>query len=119
MGYLHHARYLEYLEMGRTELLRNGGLAYRDMEAGGFFLVVAKLEVSYRAPARYDDLVDVRTSLRKITRARIEHEYEVTCQGRPLCQASTTLACVDREGRLQPIPEEIYRIAQRSDARNG
>ena len=75
MGYLHHAKYLEYFEMGRTELLRASGFTYRDMEERGEFLVVARLEVRYLAAARYDDLLALRTQLRRITRARIEHEY--------------------------------------------
>jgi acyl-CoA thioester hydrolase len=110
MGLLHHAKYLEYFEMGRTELLRLSGLTYRDLEARGFLLVVAQVECKYRAPVRYDDVVSLRTRLVKLTRARIDHEYEMGVEGRPVCQARTTVACVDRAGRLQPVPEEIYRL---------
>ena len=111
MGLLHHAKYLEYFEMGRTELLRLSGLTYRDLEARGFLLVVAQVECRYRAPVRYDDVVSLRTRLVKLTRARIDHEYEMAVEGRLVCQARTTIACVDRAGRLQPVPDEICRRA--------
>ena len=111
MGVVHHAKYAEYFEMGRTELLRLSGLNYRDMEAAGAFLVVTRLEVRYRSPARYDDLLSLRTTLRRMTRTRIEHDYEITLDGRVVCQAGTTLACVDRQGRVQPVPDELYALA--------
>jgi acyl-CoA thioester hydrolase len=110
MGVLHHSKYLEYFEMGRTQLLRLAGLSYRDMEASGAFLVVAKLTVNYRSSAKYDDVLVLRTTLRRLTRARIEHEYELSHEGRVVCEASTTLACVNRNGHMQAIPDEIYEL---------
>ena len=100
--------------MGRTELLRAGGFTYRNMEERGHFLVVARLEVRYLGAARYDDLLSLRTQLRRITRARIEHEYVLHRAEVVLCQGSSTLACVDRGGRLQPIPDEICDIVHTS-----
>jgi len=55
MGYLHHSRYLQYFEMGRIELLRALGFSYAELERQGVFFVVVKVEVRYRAPARYDE----------------------------------------------------------------
>ncbi len=63
MGYLHHANYLNFFEMGRTELLRAAGGSYREVEEQGLFIVVVKIEVRYRAPARYDDELTVKTKL--------------------------------------------------------
>ena len=63
MGLLHHANYLVYFEQARTELLRDRGRTYKDMEDEGFFLVVAKLEVKYKLPAHYDDVLTVRTTV--------------------------------------------------------
>src|SRR5438105_3301765 len=79
MGLLHHANYLVYFEQARTELLRAMGLSYKDMEEQGFFLVVIKVEIRYRKPARYDDLLTIRTRLARMTGAKIEHSYEVLC----------------------------------------
>ena len=61
MGLLHHANYLVYFEQGRTELLRSRGLSYRDLEDRGYLLVLTKVEVRYHRPARYDDLLTLRT----------------------------------------------------------
>jgi acyl-CoA thioester hydrolase len=67
MGLLHHANYLVYFEQGRTELLRSSGLAYKDLEDQGYLLVLTKMAVHYRSPARYDDLLRLRTSVVRIT----------------------------------------------------
>jgi acyl-CoA thioester hydrolase len=105
MGLLHHANYLVYFEQARTELLRSQGLTYRDMEDKGFFLVITKVEVNYRSPAKYDDVLLIKTTVSRTTPVRVEHSYEVTCEGRVVAEAKTTLACVDREGKLQALPE--------------
>jgi acyl-CoA thioester hydrolase len=105
MGYLHHAQYFVYFEQGRTELLRQQGISYRAMEDEGFFLVVVRLDCRFKKPARYDDLLRLRTSLVRTTPVRVEHRYELFCADSLLAEASSTLACVDRAGRLQPLPE--------------
>jgi len=105
MGYLHHANYLVYFEAGRTELLRAQGLAYRDLEDQGFLLVLTKVQVRYRLPARYDDVLTLRTTLVRTTHVKIEHRYELFRDGTLLTEGESTLACVDREGRVQALPE--------------
>ena len=109
MGALHHSRYWVYFEMGRTELLRNQGVAYRDLEAQGVFFVVAKCAARFRAPARYDDLLTLTTQVEKMGAARIDHSYQLRRQddGILIATAETTLACVDREGRIIPIPQSM------------
>lgn len=108
MGYLHHSRYFVYLEMGRTELLRQTGIAYRDMEARGLFYVVARLEAKFRAPAHYDDVLTLVTRVDKITPVRVEHAYELLREDRLLCEASSTLVLVGRDGRPQPLPDDLF-----------
>jgi acyl-CoA thioester hydrolase len=108
MGLLHHANYLVYFEQGRTELLRQMGRSYRDVEDQGFFLVLAKVEVKYRLPARYDDLLTLRTTVTRTTPVRIEHRYELRRDGQLLAEGASTLACVDRDGRLQALPEWLH-----------
>jgi acyl-CoA thioester hydrolase len=105
MGLLHHANYLVYFEQARTELLRQQGLTYRDMEDQGFFLVITSVEVKYRSPARYDDVLSIKTTVARTTPVRIEHTYAVTCDGRAVADGKTTLACVDRAGKLQALPD--------------
>jgi acyl-CoA thioester hydrolase len=108
MGYLHHAKYFEYFEMGRTELLRQVGFRYRDLEERGFFFVVAKMECRFLAPARYDDDLILTTRVDRMTRARIDHAYEVRRGDTIVCQAKTTLACVGRDGKLIQVPGEFF-----------
>ena len=112
MGLLHHANYLVYFEQGRTELLRAQGLAYKDLEDKGYLLVLVKAEVRYRSPARYDDLLTLKTTVVRTTAVRIDHRYEVLRDGLLLAEGSTTLACVDREGKLQHLPESLMDRAE-------
>jgi acyl-CoA thioester hydrolase len=105
MGLLHHANYLVYFEQARTELLRDRGVTYRDLEDQGFLLVLTKVEVKYRSPARYDDLLRVVTTVTRTTPIRIEHEYKVYRDEALVAEGATTLACVDRTGKLQAMPD--------------
>lgn len=121
MGVAHHAAYAPWLEIGRTEMLRGMGMTYAEMERSGVYLVVARMEIRYRRPVFYDDLVEVRTRVSGGGRVKIEHEYEVSLveagtggverrgrePGELLSSASTTLVCVDREGVVRPLPDLI------------
>ena len=103
MGYLHHSAYLPYFEMGRTELLRESGVSYRDLEAAGVFFVVAKITVNFRKPARYDDELELVTKITRQTAVRIEHSYELFHKESRilLCTGESTLACVGRDGAIR------------------
>jgi acyl-CoA thioester hydrolase len=107
MGLLHHAQYLVYFEQARVELLRARGLSYKDLEDQGYLLVLTKLEVRYRRPARFDDLLTIRTTVVRTTAVRIDHRYEVMCDGVLVAEATSTLACVGRDGRPQVLPEVL------------
>ena len=107
MGIVHHSNYFVYFEMGRTEMLRSTGLDYRSIEEKGFGLVVAKISCSFRAPARYDDELVLRTSIKRVTPVRIEHIYKLMRGRELLAEGESTLACVDQEGRLQALPPEL------------
>lgn len=108
MGLLHHANYLVYFEQARTELLRTLGATYKDMEDQGFFLVVAKMDVKYRSPAHYDDVLTIRTTVTRTSPVRIEHNYEVSRGATLLAEAASTLACVDAEGKLRAMPGWLW-----------
>ena len=107
MGFLHHANYFNYFEMGRTELYRASGGDYRAIEQGGLFLVVVEIRCKYRAPARYDDLLTLRTMLANVNSVKLEHDYELFRDDQLLASARSVLACVDRNGKLQRMPEAI------------
>jgi acyl-CoA thioester hydrolase len=107
MGLLHHANYFIYFEQGRTELLRKRGLTYRDMEDAGHLLVIVDLGCKYKKPAYYDDVLTLRTTVERVTHVKIVHKYEVLRDGVLLAEGHSTLACVDREGRVQALPETL------------
>lgn len=107
MGFLHHANYFVYFEMGRTELLRAQGGNYREIEEQGLFMVVVSLECKYRKPARYDDVLTVTTRVARVSPAKIEHVYRVTRGNELLTEARSILACVDRQGIVQRLPAAI------------
>lgn len=121
MGVAHHASYAPWLEIGRTELLRDSGRTYEQLERDGVFLVVTKLELRYRRPVRYDDLIEVRTRVVGGSRVKIGHAYEVAVverggaapdpadpaigPGGVACAASSELACVGPDGRVRELPD--------------
>src|SRR3954453_746340 len=107
MGHLHHSRYLQYFEMGRVELLRSVGHSYADLEREGVFFVVVKAECRYKAPARFDDEVSLTTRIVRQTHVRIDHAYELRRGGTLVAEATTTIACVGRDGQLREIPDAI------------
>ncbi|MFT3684416.1 MAG: thioesterase family protein [Phycisphaerales bacterium] len=122
MGVAHHAAYAPWLEIGRTELLRDCGLTYAALEAHGVLLVIVKLEIRYRKAIRYDDLVTIKTTVSGGSRVKLDHTYEILLEEpaggwgaypggkKPdelpvLAVASTTLAAVDRAGKPHPLPD--------------
>ena len=133
MGVVHHAAFIPWLEMGRTELLRDAGVSYAQLEAAGVFLVIVKLGCSYRRPGRYDDLLEVRTRVVGGSRVKIRHEYEVVRVesgatasaaagispstggevGEVLMVAETVLACIDQSGRPTLLPEWLVQAESR------
>lgn len=117
MGFLHHARYFEYLEEARTEALRARGVRYRDLEAAGVRYVVAKLSCRYHRPILYDDLVVIHTSVERFSRTRIDHAYRLLCDGALMSEAWTTLACIGSDGKPRVMPDHIWSMGQVSKPR--
>ena len=102
---VHHANFLTYFEIGRTEMLRARGATYREFEEAGLFLVVSEAACKYRSPADYDDLLLVRTYVEKVGGASIEHGYEVIRDKVIIASGKTVVVCVDREGRVRRLPD--------------
>jgi acyl-CoA thioester hydrolase len=107
MGFLHHSNYFVYFEQARTEFLRARGLSYRDIEDSGHLLVVVDIGCKFKRPARYDDLLTIRTTVERVTHVKIVHRYEVLLDGTLLAEGHSTLACVDRDGRPQALPDSL------------
>ena len=105
MARVHHANYINYFEMGRTELLRSMGHSYRQVEEAGFYLVISEVSCRYLLPAHYDDLLTLRTTVLKARGARIEHEYQLFRGLELLATGHSVVACVDRQGVVRRLPE--------------
>lgn len=103
-GRVHHANYLTYFEQGRVELLRSMGRDYADMERDGLFLVVAEMRVRYFGGAVFDDVLRLSTRVERVRGVRIEHAYELRRGEELLAEGASTIACVDRTGRVRPLP---------------
>ena len=107
MGFLHHAYYFTYFEIGRTELLRASGGNYRQMEEEGMLVVVVRAECRFHRAARYDDVLRLRTTVVRVTPAKIEHEYRLFRQEELLAVGNVTLAVIDREGQVLRVPDHF------------
>lgn len=105
----HHAIYLVWFELGRAEFLRSSGVDYNALEGSGLFVVVVEAVVRYLAPARYDDLVTIRTTLEVLRSRDMTFRYEVLRDDALLATGETRLAMVNRAGRPVSIPEEVRR----------
>lgn len=77
MGVVYHGNYAQYFEMGHVEWLRNLGVSYKWMEENGIMLPVVSLSMNYKKPARYDDLIRVKTIFKSQTSVKIEFDYEI------------------------------------------
>ena len=111
MGIAHHAEYFAWFEVGRTDLLRECGMTYRDLEADGLRLPVIEASARYLKPVLYDDVLEVRTEITKLGGARVGFSYEVRRDGTegPLATGTTEHAAVDTRGRPRRLPEPLRR----------
>lgn len=107
MGVVHHATYINYFEIGRTELFRSHGGDYREFESRGLFFVVVSLECKYKLPAKYDDILTVTTRQTRMTPAKLEHEYRITRGDELIVTGKTVLACINEQGQIQRLSEEL------------
>ncbi|MFC5196017.1 acyl-CoA thioesterase [Bizionia hallyeonensis] len=111
MGVVHHGNYALYLEMGRTEWLRKMGLSYNEMEKSGVMLPVISMSLNYKKSALYDEVIKVKTQLKKNPSVKIEFDYEITnAAGDVLVTANTVLAFIDMNSkRPMKCPDYILK----------
>jgi acyl-CoA thioester hydrolase len=109
-GVVHHSVYPVWFEMGRTELLRANGVAYKDLEAAGVFFVVAQLNIKFRRPALYDEKLELETTWTGVSAVKVEHTYKLlrSNDGVILAEGESVLACVDRKGKVRRVPDFMY-----------
>jgi acyl-CoA thioester hydrolase len=109
MGVVYYANYFVWFEVGRTDLLRNLGWSYRDMEQDGISLPVIEAHCDYHRPARYDDELDVKTEGRMLSPVRMEFAYQVVSRNGqvPVATGRTVHAALDRAGKPCRLPERV------------
>src|SRR5687768_17272715 len=114
MGVAHHAGYFAWFEVGRTDLLREHGMTYRELEAEGVRLPVTSAQARYRKPVHYDDVLEVRTRLTAMGAVRVAFEYEVHRAGTdgPLAIGTTEHAAIDARGRPRRLPDKLRELAR-------
>ncbi|HUP78360.1 MAG TPA: thioesterase family protein [Pirellula sp.] len=112
-GRVHNSQYLNYFERGRVEMLRSMGISYRELEQTGLMLVVRSMHVDFHIPAKFDDQLELITSLLHSHGARVEHGYELVKKGLPETRAikvvtgRSVIACIDRDGKVRRLPKEL------------
>ena len=109
MNVVYYGRYLRFFELGRAELMRDSGRAYREMADQGLHLPVTEAHVRYKKPARYDDLVVVETWLAWLKKASLRFEYRMWRDNgdgsrEELASGYTVHGCVTVEGKIAPLP---------------
>jgi len=109
MGVVYYANYLVWFEIGRTDLLRQTGWSYREMEVDGYSLPVIDAQCAYKASAKYDDEIEVRTSGGMVSPIRVKFSYEVVraADRTLLATGSTVHATLDRDGKPCRLPERV------------
>jgi acyl-CoA thioester hydrolase len=109
MGVVYYANYLVWFEVGRTDLLRESGWDYREMEKEGYALPVIEAHCAYREPAKYDDMLEVRTSGTLLSPVRVKFTYEIVraADTAVLATGTTIHATLDRTGRPCRLPERV------------
>ena len=112
MGVVYHTNYLIWCEIGRTNHLRTLGASYREIEQAGIGLAVAEANIRYRAPARYDDLIRVETTLTAVGSRSVTFDYVISHAetGVQLATARTALVSIDRSGRVVTLPGELRAV---------
>ncbi|MBM1107518.1 acyl-CoA thioesterase [Aurantibacter crassamenti] len=109
MKYVYYGNYAQYLEMGRVAWLRDLGVSYRTMEENGVMLPVVSMQIDFKKPALYDDLLTVQTTLKKVPFVKIEFDYKIFNEQKELLvTANTVLAFVDmKTNRPTACPDYV------------
>ncbi|HZQ91859.1 MAG TPA: thioesterase family protein [Terriglobales bacterium] len=117
MGVAYHSNYFVWFEVGRVELFRQLGFAYRDMEReDNCYIAVADARCRYKAPARYDDELVVRTEIRNLRGALVHFGYVLVrvSDGTLLAEGETTHIVTDAEFRRRELPEKYATAFRRA-----
>jgi len=110
MGIVHHASYLIYFEAGRVEWLRKRGVTYADWAARGIHLPVVEAHTTYQAPARFDDVLAIETSLTELRAVSLKFGYRIRRGETKIAEGYTRLGCIDANHKLFKIPDAMRNV---------
>ena len=119
MGIVHHAVYPVWMELGRSDLLRQLGQSYSEWESAGIRITVGEIHVKYRAPARYDELVLVRSRVREASRRRIVFAYQIEREGTVLASGESVHLVCGSDGRARILPEPYLSLVRNASPEAG
>jgi acyl-CoA thioester hydrolase len=114
MGVVYHANYLIWFDRARTELMRETGVTYKELEQQGVYLAVSEVNVRFRAAARYDDLVRVRCWVREVASRRVTFGYAVdrAATGDLLATGATSLVSLTHQHTLTHLPAHVFDLLE-------
>ena len=110
MGVAHHASYPVWFEVGRTEWLRSRGLSYAEIEASGYYLMLAALRVDYRRAARYDDVLRLETGVLEVKSRKLTFGYRLLREGALLASGLSEHFATDKAYRPVRLPQDVLNI---------
>jgi len=114
MGYMYYGHYPEYFEVSRTDMMRSLGLSYSEIEGLGIIMPVRSLQVDYKTPAHYDEVLTVKSCLKRLPEIKLDIDYEIFNQQQQLiCTGNTILAFVDTKTRRPRRAPEFFLEAVR------
>jgi acyl-CoA thioester hydrolase len=112
MGFVYHANYFRWFEMGRSELFRALGMPYRTIESKGYFLPLSEVHCKFNAPSQYDDILVIETSLDPGVKAGLKFDYRILSEdgAKVLANGYTIHACVNSNGQLVRPPQFLLSV---------
>ena len=117
MGIVYHSNYLIWFEIGRTELFKKLGISYAELESKGYFLLVTEAHCNYKAPATYDDEIEVITTLSEFKNSRLAFAYEVKRGNTLITSGMTKHAFLGINGKVARIPSDIIEALNKEGVR--
>jgi acyl-CoA thioester hydrolase len=106
-GVVYYANYLKYLEEARTDYMEKRGLILKELAEKGFLFVVRRIDIEYKAPAHYGDILEISSKLSKIKNVSVEFHQEIKRKEQLLVSAATILVCIDKNFRPSAMSDEL------------
>ena len=113
MGVVHHANYIRWFEIGRVEYLRSIGIDLNEMMSDGILFPITKIEAQYHSPAHFDDLLEIETAARALTKAKMEFEYRIFRSGEEkilVTGYSQNVFTNKENGKITRLPDKYYNL---------